>query len=130
MPRNTRLYSDIDMNFTAHPVTGDVMKKIDFSSISQSIQNILMTNHYEKPFRPDFGSNIRKLLFENIDVMNASILDQEIRNTIKNHEPRVLIEDLQVIPDYEENWYSVNMTFSIINLSAPISINFFLKRVR
>jgi phage baseplate assembly protein W len=130
MPRNTRLFSDIDMNFTANPVTGDIMKKIDYSSISQSIQNILLTNHYEKPFRPDFGSNIRKLLFENIDLMTASILDQEIRNSIKNYEPRVLIENLQILPDYENNWYTVNMTYSVVNLPGPVTINFFLKRVR
>lgn len=130
MPRNTRLYSDIDINFTPHPVTGDIMKKIDYSAISQSIQNLLLTNHYEKPFRPEYGTNIRKLLFEPMDLMTASILNEEIRNSIKNFEPRVLIEHLEIIPDFENNWYNVNLTYSVINLFTPISITFFLKRAR
>lgn len=130
MPRNTRLYSDIDINFTPHPVTGDIMKKIDYSAISQSIQNVLLTNHYEKPFRPEYGTNIRKLLFEPMDLMTASILKEEITNSIKNFEPRVLIEYLEIIPDFENNWYNVNLTYSVINLFTPISITFFLKRAR
>ena len=127
MPRNTRLYSDIDINFTPHPVTGDITKKTDYSAISQSIQNLLMTNHYEKPFRPEYGTNIRKLLFEPMDLMTASILNEEIRNSIKNFEPRVLIEFLEIIPDFEKNQYNVNLTYSVINLFSPISITFFLK---
>ena len=130
MPRNTRLYSDIDINFTPHPVTGDITKKTDYSAISQSIQNLLMTNHYEKPFRPEYGTNIRKLLFEPMDLMTASILNEEIRNSIKNFEPRVLIEFLEIIPDFEKNQYNVNLTYSVINLFSPISITFFLKRAR
>ena len=130
MPRNTRLYSDIDINFTPHPVTGDITKKTDYSAISQSIQNLLMTNHYEKPFRPEYGTNIRKLLFEPMDLMTASILNEEIRNSIKNFEPRVLIEFLEIIPDFEKNQYNVNLTYSAINLFSPISITFFLKRAR
>jgi len=130
MPRNTRLYSDIDINFTPHPVTGDIMKKTDYSAISQSIQNLLLTNHYEKPFRPEYGTNIRKLLFEPMDLMTASIINEEIRNSIKNFEPRVLIEFLEIIPNFEKNQYNVNLTYSVINLFSPISITFFLQRAR
>ena len=65
-----------------------------------------------------------------MDLMTASILNEEIRNSIKNFEPRVLIEFLEIIPDFEKNQYNVNLTYSVINLFSPISITFFLKRAR
>ena len=70
----TRQYRDLDLNFTIHPLRKDVNKNLDEVAIVNSIKNIVSTNHYEKPFQPDFGSNVRRMLFESLDNITASAL--------------------------------------------------------
>ena len=125
-----RLYSDIDVKFTANPVTGDINTKTDYLAVTQSLKNLLMLNHYEKPFHPEIGTNIRKLLFEMIDVTTSAALREEILNTINNFEPRVVVQSLDVIADYEKNGYMIELTYSIVNISKPAKIQFFLERLR
>ena len=128
--KGRRLYSDIDMRFTAHPVTGDINTKTDYLAVSQSLRHLLMINHYEKPFHPEIGSNIRKLLFEMMDVTTGAALREEIMNTIQNFEPRVVVQSLDVIADYENNGYMIELTYSIVNITKPTKIQFFLERLR
>lgn len=130
MALNTRKYIDFDLAFTAHPVTGDLTKKTDYSAVSQSIKNLIFLNHYEKPFHPEIGCNLRKMLFELIDPSTASVIRTEIINTIGNFEPRVKINDVVVRPSYDENGYDVTIVYTTINLQNPIKINFFLERLR
>ncbi len=89
-----------------------------------------MTNHYERPFDPDFGSNIRSMLFENLDSITAISLEREILQSIENFEPRVSVSKVSAIPDYENNGYSIQLEFFIVNLTNPVTIQFFLQRVR
>lgn len=128
--QTTREFTDLDLSFLMHPVRKDVNKLKNEQAIIGSIKNLLMTNHYERPFQPDLGSNIRKLLFENLDKITASSLEREITQTIKNFEPRVDVKSIVANPDYDNNGFSVNMTFTLINLTTPITIQFFLERVR
>jgi phage baseplate assembly protein W len=90
----------------------------------------LVTYHYERPFQPDLGSNIRRLLFEPLDNITASSLDREIRQTIKNFEPRVRVISLDVTPNEEQNAFGVYLQFDIINRTEPITIRFLLQRIR
>lgn len=128
--KTTRKYKDLDLNFTAHPVTKDVSKHIDDLAVINSIKNILSLNHYEKPFHPEIGTNIKALLFETLDNITAISLQREITENIINFEPRVQIKELKVIPNFSENGFTVSLTFYIINRTEPITINFFLERVR
>lgn len=128
--KTTRQYKDIDLSFNIHPVRKDVNKHVDEQAVINSIKNIILTNHYEKPFNPDFGSNIRAMLFENIDSITAISLEREISQTIENFEPRVSVSRVTAIPDFDNNGYSIKMEFYIINLTNPITIQFFLQRVR
>ncbi len=128
--KTTRKYKDLDLNFTAHPITKDVSKHTDYLAVINALKNILFLNHYEKPFHPEIGSNIKSLLFENLDNVTAISLEREIRETIVNFEPRVEVKEISVIPDYSENGFSITITFYIINKTEPITINFFLERVR
>jgi phage baseplate assembly protein W len=91
---------------------------------------LILTNHYEKPFQPEIGSNIQKLLFENMDNITASAISREIEQTITNFEPRVKIIAINVSPNFDNNAFSVGMEFYIINRTEPITIQFFLERVR
>ena len=126
----SRTFSDLDLNFTKHPVRDDVNILTAERAVINSVKNLLLTNHYERPFQPDLGSNIRRLLFENADAITASLLEREIQQTIENFEPRARVKDIRVIAKFDENGFEVELTFYIVNVTAPITINFFLERIR
>jgi len=113
-----------------HPLKKDVNKHLDQIAVINAIKNLVLTSHYEKPFNPDYGSNVRKLLFETLDIITASAIEREIRQTIESFEPRVRIIGIAVIPDQENNGFSVRMEFSIVNQTNPVSISFLLERTR
>ena len=126
----TRKYSDFNLDFTAHPVTGDITKKLNENSIAQSIRNLLLTSHYERPFKPQLGSNVKKFLFEPIDNITTSLIQDSIFETLRNYEPRITIQEVVATPNYDEQRYDVNITFFVKNSIEPLTINFFLERVR
>ena len=126
----TRQYKDLDLNFLIHPVRKDINKHKDEMAVINSIKNLMMTNHYERPFQPDLGSNVRRLLFENLDKITAISMEREIRQVVQNYEPRAQIKTLDILPDVDNNGFSVRMEFYIMNMTDPVTINFFLERVR
>lgn len=128
-------YSDLDLDFIAHPTTGDVVKKTGVDAIKRSVRNLILTNFYDRPFRSYIGSNAQKLLFENINPLTATFLKNAIIETITNFEPRVsLFEDenrgVLVTVDADGNGYQVQINFIIINRGEPAIINLFLERIR
>lgn len=123
-------YLDLDLNFIVHPVKKDINRLRDQSAVIQSVKNLLMTSHYERPFQPELGSNIRKLLFEQLDIITASNIDTEIRQVLRNYEPRVRILFLDVTPDPDINSFRVQLQFVVVNNTEPVTINFLLERVR
>ena len=125
-----RQFRDLDLNFTIHPLKKDINKHLDSTAVINAIKNLVLTSHYEKPFNPDYGSNVRKLLFETLDIITASAIEREIKQTIESFEPRVRIIGIAVIPDEENNGFSVRMEFSIVNQTNPVSISFLLERTR
>jgi len=126
----TRTYTDLDLSFDAHPITGDIVKKKDVSAIVGSLYNLLQTGYYERPFKPHFGGNLRKILFEPVDNMSALMIKDEISLAIKNYEPRVSLEGIDVVANEDEHRYDVTLTFFIVNNPEPITITLFLERVR
>lgn len=99
-----REYKDVDLNFTAKRGTlfddgsrkGDVYKKTDTNSVIQSIENILLTNHYDKPFQPLFGADLIRLLFELNTTISEPKIEQIVRKEIERHEPRVQVVTVEV----------------------------------
>lgn len=130
MSITTREYKDLDLNFRAHPVTKDVVKRTGNAAIIGALRNLILTNLYEKPFQPNFGSRVRGLLFEDVSFITANILQTEISNVIQNFEPRVGVDAIRVQANPEQNRYDVTIRFFINNLEAPVTINFFLQKVR
>jgi phage baseplate assembly protein W len=126
----TRIYSDLDLNFTKHPITKDVARKTKENAIIASVKNILYTNYNERPFNPSFGSNIKSILFEPVDNITAIDLDTEIRLALTNYEPRIKIDALQCNPDYDNNGYQIYLRFFLLNSIKPITISVFLERLR
>ncbi len=125
-----REFKDLDLNFTIHPVKKDINRNLGAMAVINSVKNLVLTNHYEKPFRPEIGSNVRRLLFENLDVVTATTIRNEIQRMIENYEPRVSIINLKVNADFDNNGFKVFMEFYIVNQTSPVTINFFLERIR
>ena len=128
--KTTRQYKDLDLAFTKHPIKKDVNKHVDDMAVINSVKNLISTSHYERLFQPEIGSSVRALLFEPMDTITASALKRAIVETLGNYEPRVTVDEVSVSPDYDNNTYSVGMTFKIINRTEPITIQFFLQRDR
>lgn len=127
---STRTFRDLDLNFTIHPVRKDVNTHKNEYAIINAVKNLILTNHYERPFRPEIGSSIRRLLFENIDTVIAAQLERAVVETIENFEPRVQVSTITALPDPDHNGYKMILEFFVINRAEPITINFFLERIR
>ena len=125
-----RSFKDLDLNFTSHPIKKDVSMHYNEKAVINSVKNLVSTNFYERPFQPFLGSNIRALLFEPVDSVVAASLERQITETITNHEPRVGIQNITAIPSPDENGYNVRMVFFLVNNPNPVTINFFLERIR
>ena len=123
-------YKDFDLSFSKNPLTGDLAKKTDANAISQSMKNLLFTSFYERPFRPRVGSNIRKILFEPADYITMGDLRAGIEETIINYEPRVLLDNIDIVDMHEQNAYSVTIVYRMNKLDDAKSINITLKRLR
>jgi len=128
--KTSRTFRDLDLNFTIHPVKKDVNTHKNEYAVINSIKNLVLTNHYERPFQPDLGSNIRRLLFEQVDSITAAQIEREITEVIQNFEPRAEVSKVEAVPTPDENRYKIYLEFFIINNPAPITINFFLERIR
>lgn len=124
------IYSDLDISFTKHPVTKDVSLKVKDMAIIQSIKNLLMTNFGERPFNPKFGCGINAMLFEPLDGLTASMISNEIKTAISNYEPRVSLDTVTVIADYDNDAYNVSLRFYVNNSTKPQIVSFFLNRLR
>ena len=125
-----REYRDLDLNFNIHPVRKDINRHIGDKAVINSIRNLLSTNSYERLFNPSFGSNIRALLFENLDMITAINREKMIHQTIENYEPRVSLSRVVVVPNDEANAFNVRIEFFIINRPEPVTITFQLERLR
>ena len=125
-----RSFKDLDLNFTIHPIRKDINTHKNEYAIINSVKNLVLTNHYERPFQPEIGSNIRRLLFENVDAITAAQIEREITETVENFEPRVQVSKVTASADPDNNGYKVTLEFFVINNANPITINFFLERIR
>ena len=125
-----KIYSDIDFTFTKKPVTGDVALSYDVQAVTRSIRNLLLTNHYERPFDPEVGSSIGALLFEPMSAMSASQIRTLIETTVKNYEPRAILQKVVVSPISDKNIYNVSITFFLENATQATTISIILERNR
>lgn len=123
-------YSDLDLNFLANPTTGDVIKKIGAEAVKRSVRNLILTNFYDRPFQHYIGSNVNKLLFENISPLTTINLKDAIVEVIKNFEPRVKLTNVTVQDDIDRNGYNVQLNYIILNKEEPVITSLFLERLR
>jgi len=125
-----KIYKDFDFSFTAHPETQDLVKKNDFNAVKQSIKNLLFTQRGERLFQPEVGGYLYDLLFEPMDPVTVQSLKAGIEVTLKNYEPRVLLERVDVFPKYDENDYEISIYFRVLGINQPTSLTLTLERLR
>lgn len=130
MQRNTRTYSDLNLLFSKHPVSGDVNKKVDEEAIKSSLRNLISTKNYERPFHPEIGCQIHKLLFENLTSVTVQIMKRTIIDVIKKFEPRVSVINVKLREYSEANGVAVDIIFKINNSDRPITLTTLISRVR
>ncbi len=124
-------FKDISASFKSHPLTSDAIALKNASAVARSVRNIVMTFPGEKPFQPTFGSKISKSLFENIDNISAITIKDEIANSIRKFEPRVILDDLIVSPDFDNNSFDVLIVYRIVGIDIPAQqLEFVLQSTR
>jgi phage baseplate assembly protein W len=130
LTNTARQFRDLDLNFKIHPIRKDINKHSGEIAVINSVKNLVQTKHYEIPFQPDVGSNLQRLLFEPLDSVTAALVEREITEVVNNYEPRAAIRSVRITPDYDNNGFRAEMTFQIVNVTDPVTIKFFLERVR
>ena len=118
--RSSRVYKDLNLNFTTNPVTNDVTTVTDVNAVKRSVRNLLLTNHYDRPFHPEIGSNVQALLFENFGPITANQLTRTIEEMIANFEPRARVESVECFPLQDRNTYDVRIYFYVENMPAEL----------
>ena len=129
--RVSRGFKDISLSFKPHPITRDVIPLKNERAISRSVKNLVLTHLQARPFNPYLGSRLGESLFELMDTTSASLVSEEITQTIDSFEPRVKLRNVEVIPYYDSNAYDVTIVYEIVGIDAPPQqLNFLLESFR
>ena len=112
-------FKDISMTFQSNPLNDDLIAIKNENAIARSLRNIVYTLPGEKFFNQSFGSRITESLFENIDSITATVIVDEIRESINIYEPRVKLIDVKAFPDYENNGFDVIIIYDIVGSEVP-----------
>ena len=129
--RNSRQYTDLDLFFGRKSVSKDINKVTDIQAVKRSIRNLVLTNHYEKPFHPEIGSGVRGMLFEPMTPLTAHILTRKIEDVIVNFEPRARLMSVTAFPNLDRNEYECTVTFYVVNTPTElVDLTVFLERLR
>jgi phage baseplate assembly protein W len=123
-------YSDLDLDFMINPITGDINKKKGNDAVKRSIRNLIFTSYYERPFNSSLGSDVPRLLFDNVDIVTASLLEDAIGKLINIYEPRVQLTSLTAYADIDNNGFNIQMEYVILNTETPATFNLFLEKIR
>tara|TARA_R110001632_G_scaffold164108_1_gene282510 strand:- start:111 stop:593 length:483 start_codon:yes stop_codon:yes gene_type:complete len=143
--RNVRQYKDLDLFFTkkklsskdsdgAVTVSGaksDIEKVTDITAVKRSIRNLVLTNHYEKPFHPEIGCGVREILFELMTPISAHLLTRKVEDVITEYEPRAQLVGVKSTPDIDRNAYELTIEFYVLNAPTElVDLTVLLERLR
>ena len=128
--RSSKIFKDLNLDFQQNTATKDIQKITDVESVKRSVRNLISTNHYEKPFHPEIGSNLRAMLFEIMSPQMNHLITKQIENLINNYEPRCRLVQVHTQPMIDKNGYSVQISFYVQNVPNPVVVESFLERLR
>ena len=124
------VYSDLNLLMPLHPILKDIPPLKDIEAVKQSVKNLVLTNFFERPFHPEIGGNVTSKLFEPADKFTAIEIRDEIKEVLKNYEPRVNGVNVEVFDNLDANAFLVNIAFNVIYLQAETEVSFNLQRLR
>ena len=128
--RANRIYKDLDLNFGRNPITNDVNRLTDVEAVKRSVRNLINTNHYERPFHPEIGSDVRSLLFEPMTPLTALNLQRKVAEVLNNFEPRISLQQILANPNIDRNSYELKIMFYVVGSNSPVEVETFLERLR
>ena len=119
LERVSQAFKDISMSFQANPLNNDLIGLKNENAIARSIKNIVFTVPGEKFFNENFGSDISEVLFENINDISASAIEDQITLSIENYETRVELIEVKAYTNYDNNQFDAVITYNIIGTDIP-----------
>ena len=129
--RNVRQWKDLDLFFQRKTSNKDINKVTDVQAVKRSVRNLVLLNHYEKPFHPEIGSGVRDMLFELMTPITAVILATHVEDVIENFEPRARLVGVRADPDLDRNAYEISVEFYVVNTPTEIvDLSIMLERLR
>ena len=128
--RSSKIYKDLNLGFEQNTATKDIQKIKDVEAVKRSVRNLINTNHYEKPFHPEIGSNLRAMLFELMSPQMNHMISKQVENLINNYEPRCNLVQVFTQPRLDRNGYSVQISFRVQNHPDEVIVESFLERLR
>lgn len=129
--RVSKGFKDISTSFQVNPLTYDLIAIKNETAIARSIRNLVLTYQGERFFNPILGSKVSRLLFESVDEITASAIQEEIRTTINNFEPRVNLLSVDVSPDFDNGEFNVTVRYEIVGIDVlPQQLSFALQPTR
>jgi phage baseplate assembly protein W len=131
LERVSKAFRDIGSSFQVNPLNYDLIAIKNETAIARSVRNLVLTLPGERFFNQNLGSRVSRVLFENIDSVSSSIIQDEIENTINNYEPRVNLTSVNVSPDYDNNAFNVTINYIIVGIDVlPQQLEFALQQTR
>ena len=143
---HTRGWADLDLDFTAHPVTKDIVRKTNVEAVKRSVRNLIQTNKYDKKFHPEIDGGVTRHLFGLATAATKHDIAEAIATCLRNYEPRVIVDrvnvfgnadeiahvqsDVRVSGNIDKNGFNVSIFFRIVNSPEPIEVSLFLERIR
>jgi phage baseplate assembly protein W len=129
--RVSKSFKDISLSFQVSPLNYDLIEIKNETAIARSVRNLVLTQPGERFFNQNLGSKINQSLFENIDEISASVIRDEIKNTIENYEPRVSLIDVDVNTNYDNYEFNVTIKYYIVGVDVlPQQLSFALQPTR
>ena len=129
--RSVKQYSDLDLFFGKKSASNDINKVNDIQAVKRSVRNLVLLNHYEKPFHPEIGSGVRDVLFENMTPTTSHILTRKIEMVIEAFEPRARLISVTAFPNLDRNEYECTISFYVVNAPTElVDLTVFLERLR
>ena len=128
--RSSKIFKDLNLGSEQNTATKDIQKITDVEAVKRSVRNLINTNHYEKPFHPEIGSNLRGMLFELMTPQMNHVISKQIENLINNYEPRCRLVQVHTQPMFDRNGYACQISFYVVNHPEPVAVESFLERLR
>ena len=125
----TKLYKDIDLTFANKP-SGEIFKKESAAAVKQAVKNLMLTNHFEKPFQPRFGGNLREMLFDLADDDAEEDIEERVTNAIAVYEPRAKALNVTAVATPDRHSIRVTVEFRVVNTQETVTISTVLARLR